>query len=127
RTGSWLVLGLGACAAVAAAASSASCSATKSNEFTGAGGASDGAGSPTGSGSTGSIGSGFTGSGGMFSSSGSSMATCKVTDNGNAVPMQCDQKSPPNSFAPVVKWSFDGPPAQPGSAYTGSFSTPLVA
>lgn len=134
--GSWMLSVLGVASVAAYAAAGVACSASKNQAGATSGFGGTGTASSTGaeasgastnaSGPSASIGTGFAMASG--SSTGSQMmASCKVTDDGNAVPTQCTQKSPPNSFTPVVKWFYDGPPADPSSIYSGSFSTPLVA
>jgi hypothetical protein len=52
---------------------------------------------------------------------------CKVHEaEDDAVP-QCEQKAPAGSFSPVLQWEWTAPEAAPGSLFSGSFQTPLVA
>ncbi|MCK6590240.1 MAG: VCBS repeat-containing protein, partial [Polyangiaceae bacterium] len=54
-------------------------------------------------------------------------SVCKVhAFDDNAVP-ECEQKAPAGSFAPVLQWQWTAPEPAPGSLFSGSFQTPLVA
>lgn len=64
----------------------------------------------------GSAGSGGDGGGG----------SCVVGDGLDA-PMDCDEKSPPESFEPVIEWSWDPADSDPSYArFRGTLVTPLV-
>lgn len=58
---------------------------------------------------------------------GGSAPSCKVAEaTGDAVP-ECTQKSPPDSFNPVVQWTWTAPDPEPGEYRAfGSTITPLV-
>jgi hypothetical protein len=51
---------------------------------------------------------------------------CKVPDEDDNAPPPCEMTAPADAFTPEVQWTWQGPPADPGSFITGSFSTPLV-
>ncbi len=58
----------------------------------------------------------------------SSVDKCHVSTNNNSgnAPV-CTQSSPPNSFAPVLKWSWTAPVPTDGNTVPGSMIMPLVA
>ncbi|MBW2527783.1 MAG: VCBS repeat-containing protein [Deltaproteobacteria bacterium] len=58
---------------------------------------------------------------------GSTFNPCKVPPHDDdANPVYCEDKAPPDSFAPVTQWEWTAPAPTGGSMYSGSFVTPLV-
>jgi hypothetical protein len=66
----------------------------------------------------------FAGSGSSDPPAGS---LCKVKETEDDAVPKCEQKAPAGAFAPVLQWEWTAPPASPGSLFSGSFQTPLVA
>jgi hypothetical protein len=54
-------------------------------------------------------------------------SSCKVLESEDDAVPKCQQKAPAGSFAPVVQWEWTAPDPAPGSLFSGSFQTPLVA
>lgn len=64
--------------------------------------------------------------GGSAGTSGGGGGSCFVGDGLDA-PMDCDEKAPPDSFVPVLEWSWDPADSDPAYAHLrGSLVTPLV-
>jgi hypothetical protein len=88
-----------------------------------AGSAGSAAGGPAGTGGT----AGLGGSGGTAGTAGLGLPPaagdrCKVAASDLDAPPDCVDRAPPDSFEPVVQWSWQGPPG-----YEGSAVMPLVA